>query len=166
MCHIFSCSSWPFAPPIMPVGCPGRGHIANSQSRSPPETGERHHTSVRNPRPTLFGWAWNRAPMSAWAVAVIPPASPSWNDSIFLRRFALTLLLTAEESNFTVGIVDDAWGKDGEWFLLTSGALFLLCNRRETTTYSFPLEPALLCCALYLLSTCPDLINGSKRDQV
>src|ERR1700739_1267479 len=64
----------PHAPPIMPVGCPGRGHRANSQSRSSPETGKRHHTSVRNPRPTLHGRASNRAPMSARAVAVIRPA--------------------------------------------------------------------------------------------
>jgi outer membrane protein assembly factor BamA len=63
-----------FAPPIAPVGCPGRGHRANSQSRSSPETGSRHHTSVRNPRPTLIGRASNRAPMSARAVAVIRPA--------------------------------------------------------------------------------------------
>src|ERR1035441_1060280 len=71
-------SSFPFlghfAPPIMPVGCPRRGHRANSQSRSSPQTGSRHHTSVRNPRPTLFGRASNRAPMSARAVAVIRPA--------------------------------------------------------------------------------------------
>src|SRR5665647_1832525 len=59
----------------MPVECPGRGHRANSQSGSSPETGTRHHTSVRNPRPTLFGRASNRAPMSARAVAVIRPAS-------------------------------------------------------------------------------------------
>jgi hypothetical protein len=59
----------------MPVECPGRGHRANSQSRSLPETGSRHHTSVRNPRPTLFGRASNRAPMSARAVAVIRPAA-------------------------------------------------------------------------------------------
>jgi hypothetical protein len=31
-----------------------RGNRANSQSRSVPETGKRHHMSVRNPRPTLF----------------------------------------------------------------------------------------------------------------
>jgi hypothetical protein len=64
-----------FAPPIMPVGCPGRGHRANSQSRSSSETDGRHHTSVRNPRPTLIGRASNRAPMSARAVAVIRPAA-------------------------------------------------------------------------------------------
>jgi hypothetical protein len=58
----------------MPVGCPGCGHRANSQSRSAPETGSRHHTSVRSPRPTLIGRASNRAPMSARAVAVIRPA--------------------------------------------------------------------------------------------
>jgi hypothetical protein len=39
------------------------------------KTGSRHHTSVRNPRPTLIGRASNRAPMSARAVAVIRPAA-------------------------------------------------------------------------------------------
>jgi hypothetical protein len=37
---------------------------ARAQSKLPIEivagTAERHHTSVRNPRPTLFGRAWNR----------------------------------------------------------------------------------------------------------
>lgn len=58
----------------MPVECPGRGHRANSQSRSAPETGSRHQTSVRNPRPTLIGRASNRAPMSTRAVVVIRSA--------------------------------------------------------------------------------------------
>lgn len=39
-------------PTSMPAGCPGHECRANSQSRSPPEGG-RHHTSVRNPGPTL-----------------------------------------------------------------------------------------------------------------
>src|SRR5579859_4602312 len=92
----------------MPVGCPGRGHRANSQSRSSPETGERHHTSVRNPRPTLFGRAWNRAPMSARAVAVIPPASPSLLDS---RSFASCLAKGGQlhafgDVSFSAGLID------------------------------------------------------------
>jgi hypothetical protein len=76
----------------MPVGCPRRGHRANSQSRSSPETDRRHHTSVRNPRSTLHGRASNRAPMSARAVAVIRPAPPSSLDS---RSFASCLAKTA-----------------------------------------------------------------------
>ena len=101
MCRIFSCPSWPFAPPIMPVGCPGRGHTANSQSRSSPETDKRHHTSVRNPRPTLIGRASNRAPMSARAVAVIRPAPPSSLDSCsftscLARSASCTLIRTFE----------------------------------------------------------------------
>jgi hypothetical protein len=75
VCHIFCCPSWSFAPPITPIGCPGRGHRANSQSRSSPKTDRRHHISVRNPRPTLIGRASNRAPMSARAVAVIRQAT-------------------------------------------------------------------------------------------
>ena len=70
-----------------PVGCPGRGLRANSRSRSSPESGSRHHTSVRNPRPTLYGRASNRAPMSARAVAVIRPA-----PTIFARLAFLHLL--------------------------------------------------------------------------
>jgi hypothetical protein len=86
VCHIFSCSSWPFAPPIMPVGCPGRGHRANSQSRSPPETGERHHTSVRNPRPTLGGWAGLHPMTSADHVTPLPGGGQRiGTDSVLAR---------------------------------------------------------------------------------
>jgi hypothetical protein len=49
---------------------PGCRNRANSQSRSVPETDKRHHTSVRNPRPTLNGQAL-QAPMSGRAVAAI-----------------------------------------------------------------------------------------------
>jgi hypothetical protein len=90
MCHIFCYPSWSFAPPIMPAECPGRGHRANSQSRSPSETDKRHHTSVRNPRPTLHGRASNLAPMSARAVAVIQPAPP------IIARLAFLCILSGQ----------------------------------------------------------------------
>jgi len=52
-CHIFFCSSWPFAPPVLPVGCTGRGHRANCQSVS--FAGNRQLSShlCTQPRPTL-----------------------------------------------------------------------------------------------------------------
>jgi hypothetical protein len=73
--------AWPFAPPILPVGCPGRGHRANSQSRSSSETDRRHHMSVRNPRTTLHGRVSKLAPMPARGITVIQTAPPSSLDS-------------------------------------------------------------------------------------
>jgi len=72
----------------------GRMPGARAQSKLPIEivvgNDKRHHTSVRNPRPTLHGRASNRAPMSARAVAVIQPAPP------IIARLAFLCILSGQ----------------------------------------------------------------------